>query len=49
MQKNSQRTQSHDLSAQFFSQTNKREYYLKEKFTASGVWNKSNSAINKLV
>ena len=45
VQKNSQRTQSHDLSAQFFSQTNKREYYLKDKFTASGVWNRSNSAI----
>lgn len=42
---NSQRTQTHDLSVQFFSQTNKRGYYLKEKFTVAGVWDKSNSAI----
>ncbi len=45
VQNNSQRTQTHNLSAQFFSQTNKRGYYLKEKFTVGGVWNKSNSAI----
>lgn len=45
VQNNSQRTQTHDLSAQFFSQTNKRGYYLKEKFTLSGIWDKSNSAI----
>lgn len=45
VQNNSQRTQTHDLSAQFFSQTNKRGYYLKEKFTVSGVWDKSISEI----
>lgn len=45
IQNNSQRTQSHDLSAQFDSETNKRGYYLKDKFTLSGVWDKSNSAI----
>lgn len=45
VQNNSQRTQTHDLSAQFFSQTNKRGYYLKEKFAVAGVWDKSNSNI----
>lgn len=45
VQNNSQRTQTHDLSAQFFSQTNKRGYYLKEKFTVAGVYDKSNSEI----
>ena len=45
VQNNSQRTQTHDLSAQFFSQTNKRGYYLKEKLTVAGVWDKSNSKI----
>lgn len=45
VQNNSQRTQTHDLSAQFFSQTNKRGYYLKEKFTVAGVCDKSNSEI----
>lgn len=45
IQNNSQRTQTHDLSAQFFSQTNKRGYYLKEKFTVAGVCDKSNSEI----
>lgn len=44
-QNNSQRTQTHDLSAQFFSQTNKRGYYLKEKFTVAGICEKSNSEI----
>ena len=45
VQNNSQRTQTHDLSAQFFSQTNTRGYYLKEKFTVAGVWDKSVSDI----
>lgn len=44
-QNNSQRTQSHDLSAQFYSETNKRGYYLKDKFTLSGSFDNSNSAI----
>ena len=42
---NSQHTQTHGLSAQFFSQTNKRGFYMKEKFTLAGVWDKSNSDI----
>lgn len=46
VQHNSQRTQAHDLSAQFYSQTNKRGYYLKEKFTVAGALDKSNSAIS---
>lgn len=46
IQNNSQRTQSHDLSAQFYSETNKRGYYLKDKLNLSGVWDKSNSEIN---
>lgn len=45
VQNNSQRTQTHDLSAQFYSQTNKRGYFLKEKFSVAGLWDKSNSAI----
>lgn len=45
VQNNSQRIQTHDLSAQFYSETNKRGYYLKEKLTLGGEWGKSNSAI----
>ena len=44
-QHDSQRTQCHDVSAQFYSETNKRGYYLKDKLTLSGQWEKSNSAI----
>lgn len=46
VQQNSQRTQKHDLSAQFYSQTNKRDYFLTEKLKVGGVWDKSNSAIS---
>ena len=45
VQNNTQRTQAHDLSAQFYSQTNKRGYYLKEKLTLAGEWSSSNSAV----
>lgn len=45
VQNNSQRTQSHDVSAQFYSETNKRDYYLNDKLTLYGAWDKSNSAI----
>lgn len=45
IQNNSQRTQSHDVSAQFYSETNKRGYYLNDKLTLYGAWDKSNSAI----
>lgn len=46
VQHNSQRTQAHDLSAQFYSQTNKRGYFLNEKFSVAGALDKSNSAIS---
>lgn len=46
MQNNSQRTQKHDVSAQFFSETNKRSYYLMDKATFSGAFGKSNSAVS---
>ncbi|MBO4995182.1 MAG: TonB-dependent receptor [Muribaculaceae bacterium] len=46
VQRNSQRTQKHDMSAQFYSQTNKRGYFLKEKLTVAGVYDKSNSTIS---
>lgn len=45
VQNSSQRMQTHDLSAQFFSQTNKRGFYLKDKLTLAGVWDESNSGI----
>lgn len=45
IQNTNQRTQSHDISAQFYSETNKRGYYLKDKLTLSGLWNSSHSAI----
>ena len=45
IQNNAQRTQTHDMSAQFYSQTNKRDYFLKEKFTVAGIWDKSNSTV----
>lgn len=45
VQNNAQRTQTHDMSAQFYSQTNKRDYFLKEKFTVARIWDKSNSAV----
>ncbi|MBD5358687.1 MAG: TonB-dependent receptor [Bacteroides sp.] len=45
IQNNAQRTQSYDVAAQFYSETNKRGYYLKDKLTLAGVWDKSNSAI----
>ncbi len=44
-QHDSQRTRCHDVSAQLYSETNKRGYYLKDKLTLSGQWEKSNSAI----
>lgn len=44
-QHDSQRTRCHDVSAQLYSETNKRDYYFKDKLTLSGQWEKSNSAI----
>lgn len=45
VQHDNQRTRCHDVSAQFYSETNKRGYYLKDKLTLSGQWEKSNSDI----
>lgn len=45
VQNSDQRTQAHDLSAQFYSETNKRGYYMKDKLTLSGIWDDSNAAI----
>lgn len=45
IQNNSLRTQSHDLSAQFNMQINKRGYFLKDKLTVESVWENSHSAI----
>ena len=36
IQMNAMRTQSHNLSAQFYTEVNKRGYYLKDKLTFSG-------------
>lgn len=38
-------TRSHDLSAQFNSETNKRDFYLKDKLTVAAVGGKSCSSI----
>lgn len=46
VQNNSQHIQTHDMSAQFYSQTNKRGYYLQEKLNLAAVLNKSGSAIS---
>ena len=45
IQNDNQRTQRHDMSVQFNSETNKRGYYLKDQLTFSGILDKSNSAI----
>lgn len=45
IQNNIQRSQTHNLSAQFYSETNKRGYYMKDKFTLSGELEKSTSSI----
>ncbi len=45
IQNNAMRTQSRDVSAQFNAQINKREYFLKDKFTVDAQWKRSNSAI----
>ncbi|MDE6554127.1 MAG: TonB-dependent receptor [Muribaculaceae bacterium] len=45
IQNNAQRTQSHNMSVQFNSETNKRGYYLKDQLTLSGVIDRSNSKI----
>ncbi len=45
IQSESQRIQNHQVSAQLLSQTNKRSYYLKDKLSLAGVWDRSNSAV----
>ncbi|MDE5997805.1 MAG: carboxypeptidase-like regulatory domain-containing protein, partial [Muribaculaceae bacterium] len=40
------RTKSHDVSAQFNAQINKKGYYLKDKFTLDGGWENSGSSIS---
>ena len=46
IQNNCLRTQSHDVSAQFNMQINKRGYFLKDKLTVESVWENSRSAIS---
>ncbi len=45
-QNSSLRTKSHDVTAQFNAQVNKRGYFLKEKFTVEGMWENSTSSIS---
>ena len=45
VQRNAMRTQSHDLSAQFNSEINKRGYFFKDKLTAEAVWDDAKSII----
>lgn len=45
VQNNSQRTQGHEVSALFQSETNKRSYYLKDRLNLSGSLERSNSGI----
>ncbi len=45
LQNNSMRTQSHELSAQFNSEINKRGYYFKDLFTATASTHRSESAV----
>lgn len=45
IQNNSLRTQSHDVSAQFNTQINKRGYFLKDKLTVDALWEHSNSTV----
>ncbi|MDE6753803.1 MAG: carboxypeptidase-like regulatory domain-containing protein [Muribaculaceae bacterium] len=46
VQKNSQNSTSHNLSAQIYNEINKKGYYLKNKFTLSGVLDKTDSEIS---
>ncbi len=45
LQSNDLRTQNHELSAQFNAQVNKRGYFLKDKLTVEGVWEKTRSTV----
>lgn len=46
VQHDRQRIQTHDLSAQLNSETNKRGYFLKDRFTVNAVWNNANSEVS---
>ena len=46
VQDNTQRTQSHEVSARFLSETNKRGYYLKDNLSLTGNWDSSNSVVS---
>lgn len=46
IQDNVQRTQSHEVSARFLSETNKRGYYLRDNLSFSGDWDRSNSVVS---
>lgn len=46
IQNDALRSRNHDFSAQFNAQVNKRGYFLKNKFTARGVWENSRSSIS---
>ena len=45
-QDNSLRTQSHDVSAQFNTQVNKRGYFLKDKLSVGVLWEHANSTVS---
>lgn len=46
LQDNSLRIKSHDISAQFNGEINKRGYFLKDKLTVNAGWNNSTSSIS---
>ena len=45
VENNEMRSRRHDLSAQFYSEVNKRGYYLKDKLMLGATWNRTNSAV----
>lgn len=45
VENNDMRTRRHDLSAQFYSEVNKRGYYLKDKLMFDTTWNRTNSSV----
>lgn len=40
-------TRKHDFSVEFHAQINRRSYYLKNRFTLKGLWDKANSAVGE--
>lgn len=45
VQNSTMRTKRHDLSAQLYSETNKRGYYLKDKLEFNAILNRANSSV----